>query len=228
MVKPFAVLLLPPLVLRIARQNGWRGLAVPLGACTLTIVALSLPFWSGAALLKNVMSNPAARMYTNTVWELLSEGGRWFGWGAEAIQHPYLDRLRSIACLAGALWMLARLRSRRRPWRAALELWLLFYLTANWVWPWYFVPAIALAPLTGRSGVAAATALTVGGLVFWRAWPAPTPWPMEWLFTVRSLLLFGPLIATLASARVRSMLLATLGVSDRPKSSDDFALRTAA
>ena len=228
MVKPFAVLLLPPLVIRIARQNGWRGLTKPLVACALAVVALSLPFWSGAALAVNVMNNPAAHMYTNTLWELVSEGGRWFRWTTEMIQHPYLDRVRTAAFAAGALWIVVRRRSRSRPWRTALELWLLFYLTASWVWPWYFVPAVALAPLAGRYGAASATALTIGGLLFWRAWPAPTPWLMDWLFTFRSLLLFGPLLATLASSRVRSMLLTALGANHEAKPPDRIALRTAA
>jgi len=228
MVKPFAVLLLPPLGLLILRQTGWRALAAPMAVAALTVVALSLPFWSGATLLSNVMSNPAARMYTNSVWELVSEGGRWFGLGAAHIQHPFLDRIRTAAFLAGALWIVARRPSRVRPWRAALQLWVLFYLTASWVWPWYFIPAVALAPLAGRSGVVAATALTIGGLLFWRAWPAPTPAPVEWLFTWRSLLLFGPLFVTMASSRARTMLLRTLGVSRRTCGTDEEPLRTAA
>jgi hypothetical protein len=162
------------------------------------------------------------------VWELLSEGGRWFGLGTAGIQHPYLDRVRTAAFVGGAIWIVARRSSRRRPWRAALQLWVLFYLTASWVWPWYFVPAIALAPLAGRGGVVTATALTIGGLLFWRAWPAPTPTPVEWLFTWRSLLLFGPLLATMASSRVRSMLLVAVGFRIRPDRSDQVPLRTAA
>ena len=228
MVKPFAVLVLPALGLRIARQHGCRALVTPLIVCVVAIAALSLPFWSGTTLVANVMKNPAARMYTNTVWELMSEGGRWFGLGTADIQHPYLDRVRTAAFFAGVIWIVARRASRLRPWRAALQLWLLFYLTANWVWPWYFVPAIALAPLAGRSGIVTGSALTIGGLIFWRAWPAPTPTPLEWLFTWRSLLLFGPLLLTVASSRVRSMMLSSLGTNNRADGDEKVMLRPAA
>jgi hypothetical protein len=228
MVKPFAILLLAPLAARIARQAGLRALAAPAAVCAVAILAVSLPFWAGTTLVSNVMSNPAARMYTNTLWELASEGGRWLGVEAGAIQHPYLDRIRTLVFAAGALWIFSRRSSRRRPWRAALQLWLLFYLTAAWVWPWYFVPAIALAPLAGRYAVVATTALTVGGLLFWRAWPELTPSPAAWLYTWRSLLLFGPLLLTMISGRTRAIVLRALGLHRRGNDAEEVSLPTAA
>jgi hypothetical protein len=216
LVKPFAALLLPPLALRILQttRSGARvrtmALTIVVGACAL--VLLSLPLWAGTRLLTNAMKNPASHVYTNTVWELISETGpAWFEVKTVAIQHPYLDVARAFCFAAGAAWLLTRRWARRGVAQTALPLWLLFCLTSSWVWPWYFIPAIALAALAGGAGLASAAALTIGGMVFWITWPPPAPPAIPWLHTWRSLVLFGPLLLSLTCAPVRAALLAAVG-----------------
>lgn len=217
MVKPFAVLLLPPLALAIARQHAGRtrvvrvATAVAIGV--LSLVGLSVPLWSGTRLLSNISTNPASYLYTNSIWELISEAGpAWFGVRTVAIQHPYLDYVRLALFAAGAMWILTSAWTRARVAQASLSMWVLFCLTACWVWPWYFVPAIALAAVLRGTGLAQATGLTAGGLLFWATWPPPTPQPFEWLHMWRSLVLFGPLLLTLAFAPVRAAVFSSLGV----------------
>jgi alpha-1,6-mannosyltransferase len=206
LVKPFAVLLLAPLGLRILRAtppaHRTRVVAASIAAGAATSLALSLPLWAGTAWLTNIIQNPASYMYTNTIWELISRIGPWMGVTTVAIQHPYLDWLTTAAFLVGAAWVLARRWPPRGLAPAALYLWVLFCLTAPWVWPWYFVPVIALAPLARGAGVALAAALTLGGLLFWTTWPPP-PDGGGWLYTWRSLVLFGPVLVIIASHDVR-------------------------
>ena len=236
MVKPFALLLLAPVARNIIiGSRGWcvarrLGAAGLVGAATMLFV--SLPLWAGTALITNVMNNPASEMYTNTLWETLSDiGASWLGVTTVAIQHPYLDVLRIGAFVIGASWILTRSPSRRDVPDVAFRLWLLFTLTACWVWPWYFVPALALAPLAGAARLPAATALTVGGLLFWTTWPERTAWPFAWLFGWRSLVLFGPVVLTLTWGPARRLVFVLLGVKGRVPSEDsdpgDVRLQTA-
>ncbi len=214
MVKPFAVLLLAPLGLRMLRATRrperMRTIAIAMAVGVGTILAINLPLWSGTRLLANISMNPASHMYTNTFWELLSGVGLWFGVRTVDIQTPYLDWLRTACLLGGAAWILGRRWTHRGVAETAVPLWLLFCLTAPWVWPWYFVPAIALAPLARGTALASGAALTVGGLLFWITWP-PHPEHAAWLHTWRSLVLFGPLVLTLTCPPVRHALLAALG-----------------
>lgn len=221
MVKPYAVLLLPPLALRILGASGAgrvRRLASALAIGTLTIVAISVPLWAGLQLLANINSNPAAFAYTNTLWELAAQAGpAWFGIPADTIQRPYLDLLRMTAFGIGVLWVLTRPWGHRQLAKTAFSVWLVFSFTASWVWPWYFVPAIALSVFAGRVAIALATALTVGGLLFWAAW---TPPPFTALHTWRAVLLFGPALVTVAWAPLRALVLDLLG-STRPATGGD-------
>ena len=79
MVKPFALLLLVPVGRNIiASSRGWcmvRRLAMAVVVAAGTMVFVSLPLWAGGALLQNVMNNPASEMYTNTLWESVSDLG---------------------------------------------------------------------------------------------------------------------------------------------------------
>jgi hypothetical protein len=235
MVKPFAVLLLPGLAKQVFEQTrGISRIRWFAAACTIglaTMVMVSLPLWAGPSLVDNVLNNPAAKLYTNSVWELMSEAGRWFGVPSYAIQHPYLDLLRGACFLGGAAWVLTRRSSRRNVPQVALRLWILFCVTACWVWPWYFVPAIALAPLAGSARFPLATGLTIGGLLFWTAWPEPRPWGLGWLYTWRSIVLFSPLLIA-SWAPARSVILLALGVrrhlGRRDPDPIDGRLRTAA
>ena len=225
MVKPFAVILLPPVALRILqsspRSSRWTALGTALAALLVTIVALSLPLWAGTRLLSNVMNNPASHMYTNTVWELISVGVSRLLWvETVTVQHPYLDVVRQLCFVAGALWILTRWWSRRGVAHSAFSMWIVFLLTACWAWPWYFVPAIALAALSGRGALALGVALTAGGLLFWTAWPPPTAF--AWMHTWRSLVLFGPVLLAIASPRVRLFCLRLVGeAAGHPQSNRD-------
>jgi hypothetical protein len=236
MVKPYALLLLVPLARNILiNSRGWalaRRLVLAGVVVAGTMAFLSLPLWAGTALLTNVLSNPASEMYTNTLWELISDvGAKLLGIRTVSIQHPYLDVLRIVTFMAAALWVLTRRASRRDVADVAFRLWLVFVLTACWVWPWYFVPALALAPLASAARLPAATALTIGGLLFWATWPERTPWPFPWMFAWRSVVLFGPVLLTLAWAPARRLVFNLLGVQGRPAALDtnpgDVRLRTA-
>ena len=220
MVKPFALLLLPGLALRIyqtrsGRSDWIRHTAGAMGIGIVTLVALSLPLYAGLRIVDNISGNPASYMYTNTLWELVSDAGpRWLGVTSGHIQHTYLDAVRTACFLVGVVWILNRRWTRRGAARVALSLWIIFLLTASWVWPWYFVPAIALAAVARGTGLAPAAALTVGGLVFWAGWPAPSAIPG--VFAARSVLLFGPLLAALAIPAVRIWILDQFGARRRP------------
>jgi hypothetical protein len=217
MVKPFAVVLVPAVARHLwqlsdgaARQ---RQLAIACSAGLAVVVALSLPLWSGTGLVSNALNNPAASMYTNTLWELASNAGpAWLGVSTVDIQHPYLDVLRAIAFIGGFAWVLTRRASRRDVPQIAVRSWLVFCLTACWVWPWYFVPVLALAPLAGAAYLPTATALTVGGLLFWVGWPERNVGPLSIMYDWRSLLLFGPLVLVWIWAPARSLVFLALGV----------------
>jgi hypothetical protein len=226
MVKPFAIVLLPSVARHLWRQDEgrarYRRLAVSSAVGAVTVLAVSAPLWSGVALLRNAMDNPAARMYTNSVWELLSQAGsRWFGVYTVDVQHPYLDVLRGICFVAGLAWVLTRPATRRDVPQVAIRLWLVFCLTACWIWPWYLVPVLALAPLAGAAYLPTATALTVGGLLFWVGWPERPVEPLGVLYDLRSLLLFGPLIAIWTWAPARALVLAALGFRGRRRQGAD-------
>lgn len=220
LVKPFAVLLLPGLALRIYQTSGSaasfaRRTTGAILAGAITIVVVSLPLYAGLGLLANIETNPASHMYTNTLWEMFSGvvSGP-FGLTTIAVQHPYLDALRTAAFLLGVVWILNRRWARRGVAHVALPLWIVFVLTASWVWPWYFVPAIALASVARGSWLAVAAGLTAGGMIFWAAWPSPSALPG--LDTIRAALLFGPLVATLLVPAVRLWILDALGAGWRP------------
>lgn len=236
MVKPYALLLLAPVARSIIiGSRGWalpRRLVLAAGVAAATMLFVSLPLWAGGTLLKNVFDNPASEMYTNTLWEFASDvAARVFGVSTITIQHPYLDVLRTGAFMIAAAWVLTRGASRRDVADVAFRLWLVFALTACWVWPWYFVPALALAPLAGAARLPAATALTIGGLLFWTTWPERTAWGFEWLFAWRSIVLFGPVVLTLTWAPARRLVFLLLGLKGRGAADGDpgsVRLRTAA
>lgn len=229
MVKPFAIVLLPAVARHLLRsahgRSGLKRFAAAAGVGAFTATAVSLPLWAGVALAKNAMGNPAAHMYTNTLWELISDAGpAWFGVMTVAIQHPYLDILRGLGFLAGFAWVLTRPAARHDLPQVAIRLWLVFCLTACWVWPWYFVPALALAPLAGAAHLPMATALTVGGLLFWTGWPERNVWPLESVYGWRSVLLFGPVLVIWAWAPARTLVFQALGFRRRHEIGDDGAV----
>lgn len=223
MVKPFALLLLPGLAMRIYQTRrsrmGWIGQtagAIAIGVVSLA--AMSLPLYAGLRIVENISGNPASYMYTNTLWELVSDVGPWFGITSGYIQHTYLDAVRTACLLVGVVWIMSRRWTRRGAAHVALSLWIIFLLTASWVWPWYFVPAVALAAIARGTALAPAAALTAGGLIFWAAWPSPSAIPG--VYAARSVLLFGPLLATLAIPAVRMWILDQLGARRRPGSDE--------
>ena len=236
MVKPYALLLLGPVARSIfSGSRGWdlpRRLAFAALVAAGTMLFVSLPLWAGGTLLRNVLANPASEMYTNTLWEGASDiAAIWFKISTVAVQHPYLDVLRAGAFLVAAAWVLTRGATRRDVADVSFRLWLVFALTASWVWPWYFVPALALAPLAGAVRLPAATALTIGGLLFWTTWPERTAWRLEWLFAWRSVVLFGPVVLTLTWSPARRLVFMLLGLKASGAAADkdpgDVRLQTA-
>jgi len=114
--------------LRVARMT-----AVFTGA----VVLLYAPVWAGAHLLQNVRENPAAVQYNNSLWENVSEAGaRLLGVAATDVQHPWLDVSRKGLFAAAMGWMLWRGRRRTSLSTTMLRAWVLFVLSAAWIWPW--------------------------------------------------------------------------------------------
>jgi hypothetical protein len=189
MAKPFAALLVLPVTRRLWHRR-WRPgharLALAAGVGAAVALALNLPLWYGDALIRNVLGNPAASAYTNSLWEMVSLPD------AMAGHRPLVATIRVLAFLGGLAWVLTRRAATRHVALAAVHVWLVFCLTAAWVWPWYFVPALAVAPLAGAAGLRLAAGLTIGGLLFWMAWPYREAGPLALLYQFRSLLLFGP------------------------------------
>ena len=196
MVKPFAAILLVPLAVatwarrkdaRAARQVATMG-----AAAIATALALYAPLWAGDALLRNIASNPAAGVYMNTPWELAAvQISRAAGIGRSWLEAVVLDRARDIL-LAAAFVIAALVALRRRQFvPSALVLWVGFCVSLAWIWPWYFVPAIALAALSGARAWWLGVALSLGGLLFYLAWPPPSQ-ALSWIYAWRSVLLFGP------------------------------------
>ncbi|HVL69113.1 MAG TPA: hypothetical protein VM364_17785 [Vicinamibacterales bacterium] len=217
MVKPFAVLLVPPVAMRMAAATPpaarMRTFAGAAAVSLATMAALSLPLWAGAQLLVNIRSNPAAHAYTNTLWESLAElVAPLFGATAAAVRYPYLDAVRLALFAAAVIWVVSRRWAPRRPAHAAFALWVAFTLCVGWLWPWYFVPAIALAAAAGRLPLAIAAAMTAGGLLFWAIW---TPPPFSPLHPWRAVVLLGPLMLTLTWAPARRLVLDALGSGQR-------------
>lgn len=233
MVKPFAVVFVPAVARRLWQdadpQTRYKQLAIAASVGTAVVLALSLPLWSGDALIRNALHNPAASGYTNSLWELaLAMGPDWSRAGADEVQHPYVDVVRGLAFFAGAAWVLTRRALDRDVPQVAVRLWLVFCLTACWVWPWYFVPVLALAPLAGAACLPTAAALTIGGLLFWGGWPERSVKPLALLYEWRSLLLFGPLLLTWIWPRARSLLSLPPGMRRQQPGGDAARLQPAA
>ena len=176
MVKPFAVLLVPAMARQIIREGRggipWRLLAKTAAVGSAAGLALSLPLWAGTGLVSNVLDNPAAHYYCNSIRELFASAGpAWFGMSAEALQHPYLDAVRGAVFAGGALWVLTRRASHRGLPDMAVQIWILFCVTRRLGLAVVLVPALALAPLTTRSYMPITVGATLGGLLFWAAWP---------------------------------------------------------
>ena len=221
MVKPFSGLLLVALAVRMLGLRGSRRLrqgASAAAIAAITMLVVSLPLWAGTALVENIADNPASYIYTNSMWELISESGpALFNATTVSLQHPYLDIVRGAIFLIGAGWILCRRSARRDAAGTALALWVLFCLTASWIWPWYFVPALALAPLAGATGWAVGVALTCSGLLFWIAWPPMDATLSSTLHFWRSLVLLGPLLLVATCSPVRRRLASALGIATPPK-----------
>ena len=202
MVKPFAALAAIPLAAALWGHSppGRRQvrLAAAGAAGMLTMAALYLPFGAGGALLRNIVANPAAGSYMNSTWELLAIqlGGGWSGPTRAWIQSAWLDPLRvallATSVLAGAI---VSLRTGRFV-PGVIVLWTGFCLSQAWIWPWYFLPVVAMASFAGPRTQRLAVALSLGGLLFYLAWPPPSK-SLAWIYTWRSLLLFGPAFAVL-------------------------------
>jgi hypothetical protein len=201
MVKPFAALAAVPLGAvmwaRSSREgrvaNIFRGAA----AAILAVLVLYAPFNAGDALLRNILANPAAGIYMNSLWELVAvQFGGWSGATRAWIENTWLDPLRgallALSLLAGAL---VSLRTGRFP-HGLIVLWTGFCFSQAWIWPWYFLPILAMATFEGRRTQRLAVALSLGGLLFYLGWPPPGK-SLAWIYNGRSLLLFGPVLAVM-------------------------------
>ena len=195
MVKPFAALAAVPLATTMWTRSRERRIGNAVGAtvaASLTILVLYAPFNAGDALLRNMVANPASGIYMNSLWELVAvQVGGWSGITRAWVENTWLDPARvallALSLLAGAV---VSLRTRRFP-PGLIVLWTGFCLSQAWIWPWYFMPVIAMAAFEGRRAQRLAIALSLGGLLFYLGWPPPTK-SLAWIYDGRSLLLFGP------------------------------------
>jgi hypothetical protein len=199
MVKPFAALAAVPLATTIwTRSSCERRMVNVVGAAvaaSLTILVLYAPFNAGDALLRNIAANPASGIYMNSLWELVAvQVGGWSGATRAWVETTWLDPLR-VALLALGLLASALVTRRTRRFPAGLiVLWIGFCLSQAWIWPWYFMPIIAMSTFEDRRIQRLAVTLTLGGLLFYLGWPPPTK-SLAWIYDWRSLLLFGPAFA---------------------------------
>ena len=202
MIKPFAALAAIPFAgtLWAATPRPLRlGRALQVGiAFVLTMTVLYVPFNAGDALLRNVLANPASGTYMNSVWELAAiQFGGWSGPMRDAAERS-LDPVRmALLALAVAAGFVASLRTGRFT-TGLIVSWTGFCAAQAWVWPWYFLPIVAIAAAHGRGVQRVAVALSLGGLLYYLAWPPPVK-SFGWLYTWRSLLLFGPAVLVAAA-----------------------------
>jgi len=200
MVKVTALILLPALALAWALSLS--GLRCRVGAALATVATAALgaaamyaPLWAGDAWLENIRRNPAANRYYNSMWEFLAR--RTLRPPDEAALNRLFDDLDLVrngllvAAFLGLLWYQAR---RRAPLEDVwVWTWIAYWLSASWMWPWYFTAGISVAAARGPSRAALlAGALTVGGLLFWL--DTPSPRTISWLGDYRSFVLFGPVL----------------------------------
>ena len=158
--------------------------------------ALYAPFNAGDALVRNILANPASGTYMNSLWELAAV--QFAGWSgpARSSMEQWLDPLRqAVLALSVVGGFVVSWRTRRFEF-GLIVLWVGFCLSQAWIWPWYFLPVIAMATFAGRRAQTLAVALSLGGLLFYLGWPPPTK-SLAWIYTWRSLLLFGPAFAVL-------------------------------
>lgn len=207
MVKPFVGLLMGPLLVaawvNLPQRDRIRGVLTVTGAAVITAAALYLPFRAGDAIVRNALQNPAAVVYMNSLWEFAAFQLAGTAQPARAsLEAARLDPLRLwllCATLLGTLYAAARLKDFTR---SGILLWIGFCLSLSWVWPWYFVPAVTLAAFAGRGAQPLVVAMSLGGLLFYLGWPPP-PRHLGWMYTGRSVLLFGPLLVALAVLAAR-------------------------
>ncbi|MEJ7652560.1 MAG: glycosyltransferase 87 family protein [Chloroflexia bacterium] len=165
MVKVTALILLPALALAWALSLS--GLRCRVGAALATVATAALgaaamyaPLWAGDAWLENIRRNPAANRYYNSMWEFLAR--RTLRPPDEAALNRLFDDLDLVrngllvAAFLGLLWYQAR---RRAPLEDVwVWTWIAYWLSASWMWPWYFSgdkrrcgAGRAVALLAGRS-----------------------------------------------------------------------------
>ena len=202
MVKPFMGVLMAPFLAaawtHLSPGQRLRGMAGLAGAALVTAAVLYLPFGAGAALVRNAVHNPAAGVYMNTLWEFVAVLVTGVAGSARVnFEATTLDPLRLwllVATVLGSIYAAARTSDFTR---SAILLWIGFCLSLSWIWPWYFVPAITLAAFAGRTLTPLVVAMSLGGMLFYLGWPPPVK-HLGWLYTWRSVLLFGPMLAALA------------------------------
>lgn len=200
MVKLNALLLLPALIIYwLARTPNLRAKVIELTSSlvvfAVTAVAIYVPLWAGPRLVTNVLHNPAARNYFNSVW--------W--WAGDAIAAANGSRPGAVwhsmtlprnlllgICYLAIVYLFAY-HKRDLP-AMFVWLWLVYCVTASWIWPWYFVLLVPIAALSeSRATVAVAVGATIGGLLFNIGWPGPPlHGPLHLLFDYRWALLLVP------------------------------------
>ncbi len=219
MVKASALLLLPPLlIVWLLTLEGWRrrARAAVVGAVVALAVALALyaPLWAGGTLVENIRTNPAARAYQNTLWQMVAlrfavePSNRTARTMDEFLRQQAVydsvtakvDVARNVVFAIAALYVLYRLVYKRmRLDDAWIWLWFAYCATLAWIWPWYFVLGMPLAAIRGPGRtVALSVGMTVGGMLFWLGWPPYALPAAPWLFGWRAaLLMFPPLAVAL-------------------------------
>lgn len=203
MVKPFAGLFVLPFLFATWRRDGVREAVVVSGLGIVTALVLFVPFWSGDALLRNILQNPASGVYMNTLWEfaVVWITGTWAvprTWLEAAVVDPIrIVVLITFVVAAGIVAM--RTRDVVAP---GLVLWTGFCASQAWLWPWYFMPIVALAAFANGRLNTVAAAISLGGLVFYVGWPPPGK-ALSWVYQWRSVFLFGPVIVALILGRLK-------------------------
>jgi hypothetical protein len=218
LVKATTLAAAPPLVVKIFRQEGWRGMApMSVGAACLAVLTY-LPFWDGFGTLA-----PIWQQTSGLGWSLATLLTVAASSTAEA-PVALLVRLGLAIVWVGVCLLLVRRRDSQHPAELAANMaWLLIaallLLTAA-VYGHYFVPVIALAAVAGdRLLERAALWLSIGGLSGYAV--GEVGWALDptWIGTlsyqvVGALVLFGPATLAMLPALARPYGRAKLQVAD--------------
>lgn len=156
LVKPTALLLLPPLLIWIwiqPQRPPLTRIAASLGIAAALVVVAYVPFWAGTDTFSEVRRHATRRMNSPADLAVVLLGARY-----SAEQATNLVKVVASAAFLGAAGaVLLRMRPSQSSALIGATFWCLFaylMLASWWFWPWYLVPLVAFGAVLwpGRAG----------------------------------------------------------------------------